>query len=992
MSTPFIRLQDRVLQLGNHHRKYLNFVNAKQDTLIDRLEEKGLIEQVHLWSTAGKRFAKEMRIIQSVGDTKKQKIDFMGWFYSTQFLLMNIRAIDVLSLNIKLGESRVRVYRQFMKRIGWEFRHLTSIYMENLLRLFIDPAEQPTFAILGVGTRADQDDIDIGVIDDGSGKRYALNQAIGQIQKEMLRHASRLHFYLSESVQTSLFSISIDEYKTFFFGDENNDCILISEMLSAALIFGSKSLFNEFQKQVTDRYYYHKDQNNKYHEGYLRGILGEIRALLGRRIHPDSIHPKDDALRIIKSLAFAGKCISNIHRVNAWDILDTLAQERPERKAEYKILEDTLSFFEIFRFLYQLYVVQDEEIYLHEDPDFMRLDQVATAMGFQPLGVKKASDFLLVHYYENINKVRQVSEILIEDYSRHLRSINSFLPIFKSRAEKRTILPLNQFLRTASFFQGTKFWNDVFDMLDEDDGQHMVQLISGFHKLPQRKKSEFCRNLSDAAKVSFYSYFSLLVLIAKHKEKPGFQEFFNRMNKEFFRIINDEQDRTWRVARIFNYNPKLINNYVMALSEPEQKRFIHLLEVGNLYTRQDAIAKQKMKNLGELYFNTSRYFRRYSLSVLNKYPQFIEYVDDPEQLRKFAKGFLGSVENELNLERKKQILHDSFYIDFFRVGISLLQGHSVDYVESEFTAFFCDYIKELFNISRQEVNEELGEQIITRDLLGILVAGSLGREHAFEDDLDLIVLLNSNDEHVRRACTKVITRMNREIIRQGIMTHYRLADRFGEYVTFFSDLENFFREDIPDNFIEKSQLLSARMIVGSSRFEREFKKRILQPFIFDSWKSFIKAMMQEIQERHITLKTKPEFLISIKEGIGGIRDIELVLLSLKTFHHLDEPINKKIIDSLHASYPEYRNQMEKLGEAFDFLRHLRNVYRTVVAAKNTLDLIYLDRPAKIMGYKNRRTQTAAQGLFETYRKMCAQSTSVINEFLKEFAKKLELDA
>lgn len=986
MRTPYSRLEDRVCWFGNHHRKYLHFIQTKQALLIERLEEKGLIEQVHLWSAAGNRFAKEMRLIQSIGESKKEKLDFMGWFYSSQFLLMNIRAIDVLSLNLKLGQNRLSEYKHFMKQIGLEFRKLTAVYMQNLLDLFIPVENRPDFVVLSVGTRADQDDIDLAVIDDGSHKKKYLNQAIGQLQKEMLKHASRLHLYLSESIGTNFFSISIAEFHEFF-QKETHDFVLISEMLGAGLVFGNEGLFLNFQQSITNRYYYNPDADNRFHEAYLRGILGEIRSLLARKIHSDSVNPKDDALRIIKALAYAGKSICGIEQVNAWEILEVLSLQQPHRAAEYQTLEGVLSFFELFRFLYQLFIVQEEEIFIEEEQDIAHLEMIAEIMGYQKTATKRANDFLLVHYYENIELTRRISTTLLNDFTSHLKSTTVFLNLFQSTDENETdeVPLINHFFQIGRFFKNTKFWDDIFQLLADNKGELLMQLINSLLKLKVGKQKAYCLRMVKAAKTSYSSLFLLLVLFASKKQKPGCQALFDMLNDAFLRVVAEERDRAWRIARFYNYDAALLNKYIMAISEEKQKEFIALLEKGEIYTKEDILVVDKLKNLGKLYFNTSRYFRRYFITVINKYPQFIEYVDDAEQLRKFAKGFLGSVENYQSFRDKKENLRDSFYIDFFRIGLETLAGQSLEFIEREFTEFFLNYLRELYNICRQEVEAELNQQVMTKDLLAIFVAGSLGREQAFDDDLDIIVLLNSEDQEIRAYCSKIMTRMNREIVRLAFLPHYRFAEINGNYVTLISELEEILSQDNSACFIEKAQLLGARMIVGSSRFEKTFMKRIINPFIYDDNKAFIQAMQDEMHSRHNMVHKLPDATFNIKEAIGGLRDIELILLICKSCYKLDDPVNRKLLDTLGAISEECAESMKLLGESFDFLRQLRNLYRILVAARNSIAIEYLERPAHIMGFRTTEEKTAAKQLFEKFEIMCKNSAYVLNEIMEKYA-------
>jgi hypothetical protein len=549
---------------------------------------------------------------------------------------------------------------------------------------------------------------------------------------------------------------------------------------------------------------------------------------------------------------------------------------------------------------------------------------------------------------------------------------------------------LHHFLQTGRFFRGTEYWDDIFELLAQNDGAGLTLLVQSLQRLEPEKIKVYCRTLALAVRNSFYSLITLLVHLANFKHKPGFTEIFKILNEEFLRVFVKERDRTLRIARLYNYNPRMINNYIMALDEAKQKQFISLLEAGELYKKEDIVVKDKLKNLAELYFTNSRYFRRYFLTVINKYPKLIQYVDDVETLRKIGEGLLGSLENYLAFEDKKAILSDSFYVNFFRVGLATIQGHPLQYVENEFTTFFYNFLQELFNICKQEIEKELNGQIMTHDLLAIYVAGSLGREHAFDDDLDLIVILNSDDEKIRQCCSKIMTRMNREIARQAILPHYRFAEHFGEYVTIMSQLEEWLSQCTENCFIDKSQILGARMIVGSSRFEKEFANRVIQPYIFNQNKQYIQAMLHEMNSRHEAIRQATESQLNIKEAIGGLRDIETFLSIHKAFYGIYEPVNTRIIDYLKQQDPQLTGPMEELTEAFDFLRYLRNVYRIVVTAKNTLDPDYLERPAQIMGFTPKPGESAAVQLLNKYHQMCRQSNRVMEHLLEKILLKFKI--
>ncbi|MCK4584124.1 hypothetical protein KAU13_01780, partial [candidate division WOR-3 bacterium] len=394
MRKPLDILKEESSILGNHNRKYLLAIDSYLDCLKARLEEKGKVDQVHFWHYATDPKS-EMSSALDVGRDEREKLNFLGCYYALQYLHMNLSFINVLKL--VSSPNNLEIYKVFMKNIGNNFRSLTASYMDNLLRLLLPENERFEFFIASVGTRADQDDIDIGIVDDGSQNRKYLNYAIGRMAKEMMKFACSIHFHLSEHISESTYSASIPEYR-YVLDKAIGDFIIISEILGAKRIIGSSELFGKFYKEISQRYFFRKNEYNKFNEGFIRGITGEVKSLIIRPLARKKINPKDDALRIIKGILSAKKTLFNIHETNNWDIIDKLKEKDNFRLSYYSELERALSFFEIFRYIYQLLVVQEEEIRINETGMFDNLATVARFLGYEDVGVLRASDHLLVHY------------------------------------------------------------------------------------------------------------------------------------------------------------------------------------------------------------------------------------------------------------------------------------------------------------------------------------------------------------------------------------------------------------------------------------------------------------------------------------------------------------------------------------------------------------------------------------------------------------------
>ncbi len=376
---PFESLEKRVSILGNHHQKYIHTIYRFKDSLIHTLESSGNLMQVHLWRSSFSP-SEEMAIIASLSDDPRTKIQHISCYYALQFLHMNFRNLDILELGIASGLPLPEDYHNFMIQVGRDFRELTRLYLSNLVDIYLPPESRPKFCICSVGTRADQDDLDIGVIAEENSDIKLLDNAFRRIAQDMLVFATPLHMYLSENISKQYYTTTISQYKHLL-TKQIQDIVILSELLNAKLILGDRKLFRRFQKEVIFKYFYHRRRDIRYHEGYLRGILGEARALLIKPLNTEAISPKDDALRILKSIIHAKKSIFRIEEVNAWDIIDKLREIEPNYVSHYELLFKAASFLETFKFLLQLFVVQEDTFRLDEiDSGQLLLFQIGWVM------------------------------------------------------------------------------------------------------------------------------------------------------------------------------------------------------------------------------------------------------------------------------------------------------------------------------------------------------------------------------------------------------------------------------------------------------------------------------------------------------------------------------------------------------------------------------------------------------------------------------------
>jgi len=932
-------LLEKTRDFGNHYRKHIQVVQRFYEEMRDRIEVHKRRELVHFLHPAH-NFPEELRIVAGVADNDEERLKYIGTYFSLHLLWMNRQLIDMLRMElIHPGQERFSIYKNFMREAGDRFRLLTATYIDELLKILTRGMDTPTYAIMGVGTKSDQDDIDVGIIDDGSKDRAGFNRVIARLNQEMLKYATTLHFHLSEHIGARHFSASIDEYKKAL-ETELRDFVIINEMLGAALIIGDQRLFERFQKEVIARYFFSPPGNNKFHEGYLRGIVGEVRTLLAKPLGRLHINFKDDGLRPIKSIISAKKTIFNIHKVNAWDIIDELKKIDSQRVNEYEILEQALTLIEIFRYLYQMVVTQEEEIIIDEN-SLKNIRKVARVLGYTDMGSCNAEQHLLVHYYEQMTNLRKTIPILCDDIKHHLKEISIFVPLFKPDYTGNLAL---DFIIRFKFFRGTSFWDDVLDVFNNPDV--LDRFIFDFNTFDLKKQEGIIKNYIGWLKFDLYTLLTFLTFLGENKNSFS---IFERLNAQFLKILDKTPDIVRNILFVYHRYPQIVNKF---LGFNDTKNLLRLKKMfqEKSYEEELILIIDELDGLINIHLTASQFLKRYFKRITDKYSEVLRLLKNLDDLKEFADGIYSDVSSVKTFPEKREKLGDYYDLEMVRVSLASLRGIPPQITNAEFIEFADQYIRTLYDLCREEVDKEFNKRIVTEDVLAIFASGGHAREQAFDDDYDLIVILNSEDPDLLNYSNRVISRMNAEIIKRGTIPHHRFAEYFGRFVIKLQEIEELLSEERPDIFIEQSQILGARLIAGSRHFERKFLNSVLQEKIFKRKDIYIRQMLEEIHSRHPTEKEFINSEIDIKECSGGLRDIEMILLILKAYLEINEPVNSRLFELLSQKLPHWKDEFVTLQNDFYFIKRIKDIYRLTIGATDSILADKLDLVGSIMGF------------------------------------------
>ncbi len=975
MHPAFQPLLARVRPLGNPARKFLRTVEQHGEKLVARLEAAGTLSHIHLDRTAP-GVAEDFERVAAAGRDPEERLALLGAFYAVQFLHQNARALEQLAVDLAEKPDRLGSYAAFVERTGEEFSLLVSTYARHVLRILL-PSDPGPFVLLNVGTPSHQDDIDATVIDRGGEDRPEIDRAIARLAGQFLRYASPLDNYVAEEVGADGFCLSIEEVRDALRSGRLG-FVVVTELLRAEPLVGDLAVLARLREEVMAEYFFRPGQDNSRHELYLRGLLGETRALLLRPPPPDRVDPKDDGLRLILGLATAFRTIEVLPATQPGEILARLMARRPELRSPLSRLEESRVFLETFRQVSQLLIAQEEEIAVEGEAARENLGHVAAALGYRDWGPVHAVDLLLVHYHEAIEAARSAAVTLMDRVAAHLTDISSFARWTRGPAPEDLARELaGALVAAARAFRGVRFYDDLIEAFAAPGGARLAAFVRSFGRLTAEERQELARLYAEWGREAPYTLLSLLTLLAGHVGPRAPVDPVDEIVGAFLPRLADSPEAVRALSRVFRSYPELANRFLFALRPERLERLEAVIEVpiGN---PEVSAAREAFRALIRVHRESSRYIKRVLARVTERHPATVQAISDDARLRTLALGRLAASERHPSPETEKELLGDFYDIEFLRIAMGTLRGEPAEQTRAAFVELTSTYLGRLFDFCFREVEQETGGWTSERDRIGILLSGGNARRRPYDEDYDLIVLLDSPNPAARVFAERVIVLMNAQIARRGVITQYRLGEWLGRFVTTLDELVDLLARTEDELFVDRCQLLGSRMIVGSRRVEEQLLDRVLRPRIFAQAGAFAARVAREVSERRQSLPPPAPGTIHLKESRGGLREIDLVLAAAKARLRVWSAPDPEPFAALARLDPERSSLYQGLAAANDFFVAVRSAYRVAVAATDELEREHLAATARILGYEDRDGVTASVRLFGDIECRLAESAALVD--------------
>jgi len=878
------RLCDRAGTLANHVRRYIRSVQRHGEKVVDRLEETGDLGRVSFGDPA-RDLRREMEILSGVARGPDERKEFLAFYYALQYIIMEIHSLDLLRYHLVHEERpRSHAYRQCFTYARKRFQELSSTYLGVLCELLLPETARDRFVLLGVGTMGDRDDIDVAAVDDlDASGRKELSRGLSRLAQVMLRTSCTLHFHMAEVLGSPVLSESLDAYSALA-GRRPYNPVVISQMIHARPLAGSDGLARRFARRVASRFHYHPAQTNEDHEGFLRGMLGEIHEFLQRPVAIDHISPKEDGLRPIKG--YLSLCRS-VHHVpgDDWDqILDYLRYRGPRYEREYAVLDEALTFLETVRYLHQILVVEDEEIATGDETPSGNLTLLAERMGFSRRGRLGAATPFLMRYYDLVDELRHALHVLMTPLTDHLRQVSALSLVFRSREFETgggsRNLPVRHVAKARPFF-GTRFWNDLLEEFSRKGSGVADRYVRDLARLSPGRRKVVLRGLVEWGATDVASFLRFLVAIQDRARVDEELSLLGDLVDLFLGRCEEEAGIAEKLAASFHLWPSEIQRFLTTLDGDRLARFAELAR--GKTGQQLREAGEHLSHLagvhqacGDRYLDSLR-------AVVQLHPHTLRVLRHPSELRALADTFYGQAERFSDLFSRREWLEAYYHLETVRLGLDFMDGRPCHQLSHEYRLGMHILLRSLYFLCRKELYDLYHMEWSKRHSVGVYLEAGCLAFHPFDPLLRMIVLLFQEDDEMERFFREVVSSFQHEL--EGLRISVIPCPVDGEpdlvprRLAAQRELLERRAEETGDS-LKRLLPLKFNRIVGTRGHLRRFSAEVIEPLVRPVRGQLGTLLLDRLSERRSALAAWSEDEpVDPHEMPGGTRDLETFYLS-----------------------------------------------------------------------------------------------------------------
>jgi hypothetical protein len=850
---------------------------------------------------------------------------FGAYFAHHHLRLQAEMSRDLIRAASKEPEERAQGLGHIHARAEADRRAWVSALLEASLRVACPELGPDEYVAFNVGALTDHEDVDLAIIATSMKARQQIDRGFSAVSKTFLRFASKIQLFLAEQVPGSRTGSLIEEYEDFAAGAPKS-VVPVMQLLGAQRLAGSEELAVSFRERITERYYA-QGGDPRAHEGFLRAVSTELAHYRTHQRLGEILAPKREVYRPSKLITTAMRTVHRVHDPYPPGALLELARIDPPRAPAYVALKEAFVEAEILRGLLFLYVVKDDEIDLYDPAIRPAARRVAIVFG---LGASKrrSAELRLPEAYHDL-RAQAVGSIL--ELEHDLRARITSGPSFRLIVEATKSIAASEdnammrFLDTLERIEIESYRAEAV-VLASQDRALAARLWRDLSRLSLGARASIAKRAVKLLVQDPAALIELLVLLGTFslegfpEERLEAEEIVGHFWSALFDVFEDDAPiLSTFVDRLAAVGSEAMQRLATSHAPQRLAALADLIEARPPSARGIAVVRS-LRSMILLVHHHSNALGRMSSRVMARTPELVERLPDLEQIRALAGELRMQAARAREPAAKIQLLGDAFDVLSLKCAIAaVLEGGSGDR-DREWTEAFDAYVKDLFFACAPELGPEHPEAG-----LAIFATGGVGRTEAFAADWDYLAVIS--DPSLAPVLSGIVQRLEGALVRRGVVPHNRLTQRFNSYAVSLRALRGHLEAREADTFIDEAEMLEARFMFGDLALKEAFESQVVRFVVEHSGTAFVRDLLDELSELRRGLPNG----LSIKEGPGGLREINLLSLVLRVV------AKGAPTDRLPEVLPDQRADLRFLTVARSELRRIRDLYRLVVALDEPID-------------------------------------------------------
>jgi hypothetical protein len=938
----FGKLGRSITRFANHTRRHLTASRKHREVLEEANEWSGGLcplamtpEEPRVALDAVDKFARVHR---------EKRTTLLGAYFAHHFLRTQAEmSRELLRESLRVGPGqRVRTCWRTYRSSERIRRAWVASLLDLTIRVACPDLDPDDYVALNTGALTDHEDVDLAIVVANVEAQEALSRGFGLVSKTFVRYASKIQLFLTEELPTPRVCALVDEYAELK-KRPNRNVVSVMQLLGAQYLCGSRALHKRLQEEVIWSYFAGQGEPIV-HEGFLRSVMAELRYFLVPTTVPGVLAPKREVYVPTKLATGAMRVVHGVMEPLPPLALEAVAERDPERKEVYITLANSAVQVEVLRALTFLYVFAGDELNLQDPAARKAGERVALLLGLAESARRTSADRLIGFYTDLRTRALSAVATLSTEISRHLNRVSTFRRIVErgKRVEPGSHENLAaNLLEALEKHKGGVFWDEVVELISrQPETGH--RFVGDLASLDLEDRAAIARRYVAMMCEDAPSFVEFLVFLADKdrdldpvragKIGPNARLFWDEMighllaqptALESFTQRLDTETKSEALFRLAN-----------AFPSRDIARLADLIESSDATPRGVRVTRA-LRSVLVLVHHRSNAVGRIASRVLARTTEFVQRLGDDRRLKDLATEIMHRAAREHRPAEQVRLLADAGDVATLRAAIQGVLRAAPASQDKEQVAAVDQYVRELFKAYFREVRERspMFQHYRPGSRVAVFATGGYGRGEAFGNDFDYFAVVDEDDPGLKKFFGKIIQRVTATMARGGLQPHNRFADLFSTYVVSLPELAQHLRRRHAETFIDEAEVLEGRFFLGDPLLARRFDQEIRHIAAVEHRQAFLRDILHEIEDRR---RVQPLGL-NVKEGPGGLREIHLLWIALRTFAGLERAVAPDRLREIASRLGGCGGELRFLMVAHDELRRARDLYRLIVAFDDMME-------------------------------------------------------